>query len=375
MHLMLEHFLNRALDVMSSGSPPNPLLHEIALALQAELPDCIVGINVLDKPGRTFRHSIFPSLPDEFARSLEGNVINGKRGSCGLGVLTGKLVNVPDVANDERFSDEWKELFAQYRLASLISIPALALDGEAHGSVAVIHPQAAPLKLEQVEFLRSFAVLCAKICAYSRTRETTQFLMGELEHRIRNLYFTVGGLANLTIKRYPNPSDFRRVFGERLTMMHRAHSLAFSERAMSLFQLINEILAPYLKENEISISGPEIILSPDSACALALAINELGTNASKYGSLSKVGGVLEIRWDILPKGELDTHSAFRLCWTESEGPEVQEPSRQGYGTLMIAGTLRNAFDGSAVLTFDPAGLICDISAPFSPKLGIQGSSD
>lgn len=375
MHQMLEHFLNRALDVMSSGSPPNPLLHEIACMLQAELPGCIVGINVLDKPGRTFRHSIFPSLPDEFARRLEGNVINGKRGSCGLGVLTGKVINVPDVANDERFSDEWKELFAQYELASLISIPALTSDGEAHGSVAVIHPKAAPLHLEQIEFLGSFAALCAKICAYSRTRETAQLLMGELEHRVRNLYLTVGGLANLTIKRYPNPSDFRRVFGERLTMMHRAHSLAFSGRAMGLSQLMEEILAPYLKEHEISISGPEIILSPDSACALALAINELGTNASKYGSLSNDGGVLEIKWNILPRGELDAHSALSICWTESEGPTVQKPSRQGYGTLMIGGTLRNAFDGSAVFTFNPAGLICDISAPFTPKLGIEAFSD
>ena len=123
------------------------------------------------------------------------------------------------------------------------------------------------------------------------------------------------------------------------------------------------------------ISAPEIILSPDWACALALAINELGTNASKYGSLSKVGEVLEIRWSILAKGELDTYSAFRLCWTESRGPAVQEPRRQGYGTLMIGGTLRNAFDGSAVLTFNPAGLTCDIFAPFSPKLGIEDSSD
>ncbi|MPQ84351.1 GAF domain-containing protein [Pseudomonas sp. MAFF 730085] len=373
MHQLLEQLLNRALDVMSSGSPAVPLLGELASLLQGNLPGCVVGINVLDKPGRTFRHSIFPNLPDEFARELEGNVITGKRGSCGLGVLTGQIVNVPDVANDERFSDEWKALFAQYGLASLVSIPALSADGEAHGSLAIIHPPAAPLAPEQINDLKPVAALCAKICAYSRTRETTQFLLGELEHRIRNLYMTVGGLANLTIKSYPDPGKFRSVFGERLTLMHRAHSLAFSEREMGLAQLINEMLAPYTQDYAISINGPDINLTPDAACALALAINELGTNASKYGALSKAGGMLTVNWNIVAMDESGAGTAFKLQWTERSGPTVLPPTRQGYGTRMISGTLSNAFDGRALFSFEQEGLSCEISAPFSAKLSSEHS--
>lgn len=373
MHQLLEHFLNRALDVMSSGSPPVPLLHELASELQAHLPGCIVGINVLDKPGRTFQHSIFPGLPDEFARRLEGNVIDGKRGSCGLGVLTGKVINVPDVANDERFSEEWKALFAQYQLASLVSVPAIASDGEAHGSIAVIHPKAIPLQSDQFVSLKAVAALCAKICAYSRTRETTQILLGELEHRIRNLYLTVGGLANLTIKSYPTPSEFRKVFSERLNMMYQAHSRAVDQNTVDLCHLMEEMLAPYSKDYEISISGPGITLAPEAARALSLAIHELVTNASKYGALSKAGGAVEVRWSILAPSESDPLPSFILKWEDRRGPSVQKPSRKGYGTLMIGGALRNAFDGAAAFFFEPSGFSCELSAPLSSKLGSENN--
>ncbi|WP_256670279.1 HWE histidine kinase domain-containing protein [Pseudomonas sp. CFSAN084952] len=337
--------------------------------LQTRIQGCIVGINVLDKPGRTFRHSIFPGLPEEFARRLEGNVIDGKRGSCGLGVLTGKVIYVTDVASDERFSDDWKALFARYELSSLISMPAITSDGEVHGSIAVIHPKATLLQSDQINSVKAVAALCAKICAYSRTLETNQILLGELEHRIRNLYLTVGGVANLTIKRYPDPGEFRRVFSERLNMMHRAHSLALVQNKIELSQLIEQMLAPYSKDYDVSIRGPEIILAPDAACALALAVHELGTNASKYGALSLPGGTLEVEWNILATSELDCLPTFILRWDESRGPLVKQPTRKGYGTIMIGGALRNAFDGKVVFTFEPCGFSCEISAPFSSKLG------
>lgn len=369
MHQLLEHFLNRALDVMSSGAPPVPLLEELASALQVVLPGCLVGINVLDKPRRTFRHSIFPGLPEEFARRLEGNVIDGKRGSCGLGVLTGKVINVADVAKDERFSAEWKALFAQYQLASLVSIPAITSNGDAQGSVAVIHPKATPLQTEQIDAIQPVAALCAKICAYSRTLETNEILLGELEHRIRNLFLTVGGVANLTIKRYPAPNEFRKVFSDRLAMMHRAHSLALGRTTIGLSQLMKEMLAPYSKDYRVSLHGPDITLAPDAGCALALAVHELGTNASKYGSLSSPGGALEVQWSILAASESGSLPTFLLKWQESRGPVVIPPHRKGYGSLMIGGVLRNAFEGGAEFTFNPCGFTCEITAPFSSRLG------
>ena len=77
MRAFFDSFLHRALDAMASGSPTSTLLRDFAITLESALPGCIVGINVLDKPGRMFRHSIFPSLADDFSQSLENTVITG----------------------------------------------------------------------------------------------------------------------------------------------------------------------------------------------------------------------------------------------------------------------------------------------------------
>ncbi|NAT23091.1 HWE histidine kinase domain-containing protein [Pseudomonas syringae] len=369
MREFLEVFRNRALDVMSSALPAESLLEDFAIALQARLPGVIVGINVLDKAGRTFRQSIFPNLPSGFSQSLVGNIITGKHGSCGLGILTGKTIEVSDVANDPRFSQEWKALFALHDLHAMISIPALSAENNAQGSIAIIHPLGLSFTAEQRDFLQAASSLCARICAYSRSQESNTLILGELEHRIRNLFLTIGGVANLTLKRYPEAKQFRAVFGERLVMMHRAHSLALSTCEIDMATLLQEMLAPYQKDCDISFSGPDILLTQEAASALALVIHELGTNAAKYGSLAQGAGGLDIQWSIVAQGINEPDATFRLVWTECGGPQVEQPSRKGYGTAMIKGSLSNAFDGAATFFYEPAGLKCEISAPFSRKLG------
>lgn len=353
---------------MCSGSPAGPLLSEFAVAMQDELPGCLVGINVLDKPGKTFRSAVFPSLPRQFGQHLENNIITGNRGSCGLGILSGKIIEVSDVANDPRFSEDWKNLFKHYQLTSLISVPVLTLDGIAQGSLAVIHPLDSPLTEAQRELINRAAVLCAKICSYSRTQETAELLIGELEHRMRNLFLTVGGLANLTIKRYPAPSEFRKVFGERLMMMHRAQAISMRTEDIDLASLIQETLAPYSTEWAIEVAGPAIVLAQDAASAIALVVYELGTNSVKYGALSSARGQLKIDWSIIP-AQQDRSEYFALTWKELNGPEVSAPVRPGYGTTMIRGNLRNAFDGAATLSFDKSGLVFEVTAPFTTRLG------
>ncbi len=161
--------------------------------------------------------------------------------------MTGKTIDVPDVANDPRFSQEWKALFARHDLHAMISIPALSADNNAQGSIAIIHPLGMSLTVEQREFLQLASSLCARICAYSRSQESNALILGELEHRIRNLFLTIGGVANLTLKRHPDVRQFRAVFSERLIMMHRAHSLALSTCEIEMAALLQEMLAPYQK--------------------------------------------------------------------------------------------------------------------------------
>lgn len=78
---LIEYFRRKALDVICADEPVAGLLHEFAERLQAALPHAVVGITVLDKPGLSFRHAIFPSLPASFSDLIANKPLAGaKRG-------------------------------------------------------------------------------------------------------------------------------------------------------------------------------------------------------------------------------------------------------------------------------------------------------
>ena len=106
MTAVVDDLRGRGVEVMARGGSMLPLLEALGIALAAGIPGSRGGVNILDKQGKAFRYSLFPSVPAGFSKQLVGNPITGKRGSCGLAILSGKVIEVPEVATDARFSPE-----------------------------------------------------------------------------------------------------------------------------------------------------------------------------------------------------------------------------------------------------------------------------
>lgn len=367
---LIEYFRRKALDVICADEPVAGLLHEFADRLQAALPHAVVGITVLDKPGLSFRHAIFPSLPASFSGLIANKPFEGaRRGSCGLAVLHGKAYEVTDIATDPRMKPEWRMLMLAHGLQSVLSTPAIGSDGLPHGAISTSFRGAIDLTEAQRSAIAEAAILCAQLARYSRSREARELLLGELDHRIRNLFSSVGAVANLTLRGHPDPLDFQRVLGSRLVIMARAHALAVSPVETSLDVLLSEALAPYSSDFQIRCVGPDITLAKEAAAALALTIHELATNARKYGALSTTGGNIEVLWSIALSPDDGGGEVFNLSWSESGGPAVSPPSRRGFGSRTVSSSVRSAFDGSAEVQYLPAGIVCNISAPLSSRFG------
>jgi len=92
---------------------------------------------------------------------------------------------------------------------------------------------------------------------------------------------------------------------------------------------------------------------------LALAVNELATNAMKYGALSVQGGGVDVSWTVT--------DSLQFIWRETGGPEVIAPTRKGFGSILIKTLLAGDFRGSVDLNYDPSGVICTLTAPISPS--------
>jgi two-component sensor histidine kinase len=90
-----------------------------------------------------------------------------------------------------------------------------------------------------------------------------------------------------------------------------------------------------------------------------MTLNELCTNAAKFGALSMSTGRVEIEWTIDDKSQ-----RLQLTWTEKGGPLVETPTRRSFGTRMI-GALGHQLSGKVQLAFQPAGFVFNLDVPLS----------
>jgi two-component sensor histidine kinase len=181
--------------------------------------------------------------------------------------------------------------------------------------------------------------------------ERRQELMGELDHRVKNVLAAVQALAYQTAKQTTSLDAFLHNFGGRLKAMASANELltAARWRGAAIDHLAAAELGA-LAPGQTRWEGPELFLTPRAANALALALHELAANAVKYGALSMESGRVELRWAGLPDG------GFELTWTESGGPRVSQPTRLGFGSTLLQQVTGRELNGHAAVDYRPSGV-------------------
>jgi two-component sensor histidine kinase len=173
----------------------------------------------------------------------------------------------------------------------------------------------------------------------------------EMQHRVGNLLSVVVGVSHQTARTATTVEEYKTIFEERLVALARSQQLAVANREMprDLQTLIQQVLEPFGLDRFVII-GPKACVNCDIGSAVALLVNELGTNAVKYGALSAPGGHASLRWTI-------DQARVTLRWREMDGPPVTAPTRYGFGSSL----LQNAFpaeQGSVTIAFKPDGVEC-----------------
>jgi two-component sensor histidine kinase/response regulator RpfG family c-di-GMP phosphodiesterase len=194
-------------------------------------------------------------------------------------------------------------------------------------------------------------------------------LAREVDHRAKNAMAIVQSIVKLT--KADNIKDYTDVIEGRIRALSRVHAILSDARwhGADLATLVDEELAPYRGGSaEIRTAGPNVLLDPTSAQTFTLALHELATNAVKYGALSAASGKLGLTWSAKP-GEIV------LEWTESGGPSVSEPSKFGFGTKIINGSIERQLGGKAEFDWDRGGLRCVLHIPRKEGVVVQGEKN
>ncbi|MGB9052634.1 MAG: hypothetical protein WCC54_09985 [Pseudolabrys sp.] len=87
------------------------------------------------------------------------------------------------------------------------------------------------------------------------------------------------------------------------------------------------------------VEGTDIRVGPQLAQNFSLALHELATNAAKYGALSDRNGKVGIYWTMVSEGE---SNRLKLKWQERGGPQITQPTRQGFGTALLKAVFPDA---------------------------------
>ena len=181
--------------------------------------------------------------------------------------------------------------------------------------------------------------------------ENRQALLArEVDHRAKNTLAVVQAIVRMAKR--DGIDDYIRSIEGRISALAQTHELLSQSRweGADIRRLVQEELAPYQGErpNRVAMVGPFLVLLPEQAQLVAMAVHELATNAAKYGSLSVEAGSVDVSWSAVD-------GTLFLNWVECGGPQVVTPTKLGFGTKIIS-SLGGARRGRTHFNWHPAGL-------------------
>lgn len=289
----------------------------------------------------------------------------------GLTLKDGAVIS-NDIAQETRF--DYHDFMQEHGVKAFVNVLILSSNGRRPFGVLQVDSRT-PRHFTQtdVEFLRSYANLLG--AAIERLRVVDQLraavkdrdlLIDELNHRVKNTLTTVQSIASQTLRNAPDLDHASNAIESRLIALSQVHNVLTNRSwaDVGLHDIVAQAVEPYRSrgEDRIHVQGPSIQIPPRMALALAMALQELVTNAVKYGALSNDIGQIRVHWEL---NGASASKRLHLIWAETDGPPVRTPARRGFGTRLIERSLAHDLDGDVRIEFAPTGVQCSVDAPLA----------
>jgi two-component sensor histidine kinase len=267
-------------------------------------------------------------------------------------------VVVTDFDNDERF--ERPRRLAAHGIQSGASVVIPGNDGNPFGALAVWCQRIRCISETDVRFLRSVANILGSAIRAANDQERRELLIGELRHRVGNLFSLVQALHRQTGQSAHDARDLELKFGARLAALASAHSLILEGgwHKASLRKLLETALSPFIER--VEFTGTDVQVPAEAAFSFSMALHEMATNAAKYGAFSVPDGRLHIDTRAAPDA---LGEKLALVWKECDGPPPPEAGDEGFGSKLIAQVVERQLGGQVTRTVERDGLRFTIEFP------------
>ncbi|HET8701805.1 MAG TPA: response regulator, partial [Nitrococcus sp.] len=180
-NLLMEQ--KRLLEMIALGAPLNDCLASLCAAVPRLNPRTRASILIADEERQRFSRSITPNLAS-FGRGLKGAPINDLAiGTCGETVFHVRPITCQDIANDDRWSREWRDLCVANGILACHSAPIVGVDGLPLGSFMLCFDE--PQKPSEWE--RRLAEFGSHIASVALERDRASRALRESERHLRAL--------------------------------------------------------------------------------------------------------------------------------------------------------------------------------------------
>jgi PAS domain S-box-containing protein len=181
-----------------------------------------------------------------------------------------------------------------------------------------------------------------------------ELLIGELNHRIKNLYAVANGILGRSARSADSIESLVATVSSRLSAMARAHDLVSpaahdAPATLSLDALLQTVLEPHATSpRNLAREGKDVQVKPHAVTPLAMVLHEMATNAAKYGALRNPEGCVSLNWAVGGDG-------LTLDWRETGGPPVRGVGQQGFGSLLIRSAIGSQLGGEVQFEWPDTG--------------------
>ncbi len=186
-------------------------------------------------------------------------------------------------------------------------------------------------------------------------------LTDEIHHRMKNMLTMVTAIVRQSLRAAPSVAAAESAIGARLIAMAKAHDLLLKAdwKSASLLSVMQGAVAQHdTVLSRILIEGDEVDVASAAILPLSLLLNELCTNATKYGALSQESGTVALSWTC-------DAEVLVFRWVESGGPPVATPGAKSFGTRLIESGIPRQFGGTGLLRFPATGVVFELTVPLA----------
>ncbi|MFL5240073.1 MAG: sensor histidine kinase [Rhizomicrobium sp.] len=234
------------------------------------------------------------------------------------------------------------------------------------GSQELLTAENVSLRLLLTQAKLSAEALLAQAGIDAKEREAAdklqKLILEELHHRIKNTLATVSAIATQSLRNASSTQHAQHAIEGRLLALGRAHDLLLQARWSSadLRMIVRGAIEAFDNPDvaKFSIEGPDVQIASGAVIAIAMTLNELCTNTTKFGALSVPAGQVSISWAV------DERMRLQFVWEERDGPTIHAPTRQSFGTRLIE-TLGRQLKGDVKLTYAPVGFVYALDVPLA----------